>query len=50
MTLFDRLLLVLGVLCSYAAHLDAKEAHRHTHELACYVGAEELCQFHEVKP
>jgi hypothetical protein len=27
-------------------YYNATEAHRHTHELACYVQAADLCEFH----
>ncbi len=50
MTFLDRLILALGVMYSYLAYQNAVEAHRHTHELACHVGAKELCDFHEVEP
>jgi hypothetical protein len=30
-----------------SAAQNAMEAHRHTHELACHVGAVELCEYHE---
>lgn len=34
---------VLSLISAY----NSVEAHRHTHELACHVKAETLCQFHE---
>ena len=30
-----------------SASQNAMEAHRHAHELACHVGAVELCEYHE---
>ena len=30
-----------------SAAQNAMEAHLHTHELACHVGAIELCEYHE---
>ena len=30
-----------------SAAQNAMEAHLHTHELACHVGAVELCEYHE---
>jgi len=33
-----------------AARYEAQEAHRHTHEIACYVGAESLCSYHKDQP
>ena len=41
-------LLVWCVILAFLAHQNAGEAHRHTHELACHVGAAELCEYHEV--
>ena len=29
-----------------SAEYNAREAHRHAHELACHVGAVELCKYH----
>jgi hypothetical protein len=48
--LFTDFFLVFGTIFSYLAYQNAVEAHRHTHELACHVGAEELCLFHKVEP
>jgi hypothetical protein len=48
--LFTDFFLVFGAICSCLAYQNAAEAHRHTHELACHVGAEELCLFHKVEP
>jgi hypothetical protein len=48
--LFTDFFLVFGTIFSYLAYQNAVEAHRHTHELACHVGAKELCDFHEVEP
>jgi hypothetical protein len=36
------------VVLAFLAYQNAGEAHRHTHELACHVGAAELCEYHEV--
>lgn len=38
------------LLISWSAEIaaqNAMEAHRHAHELACHVGAVELCEYHE---
>lgn len=34
---------VLSIISAY----NSVEAHRHTHELACHVGDDDLCKFHE---
>jgi len=49
MTFLDRILVILICIFATLAAGNAKEAHRHTHELACHVGAVELCDYHEVK-
>lgn len=49
MTFLDRFICALAAVFAYMAHQNAGEAHRHTHELACHVGAVELCEYHEVK-
>lgn len=41
---------VIGWLMLFGAYYNAREAHRHAHELACHVGAAELCAFHEPQP
>jgi len=52
MTNSDRFMLfaALGaiLMMTYIANKNAVEAHRHAHELGCYVGADDLCLFHEV--
>ena len=40
-------MLVMIVLTSSDADRNARAAHRHAHELACAVGAVDLCKFHE---
>lgn len=50
MTGFDRFILILSAVIAYGAYKNAAEAHRHTHELACHVDAEDLCLFHKVHP
>ena len=47
MSAFDRMILVIIVVVTYAGYRNAIGAHRHTHELACHVGAVDLCKFHE---
>ena len=49
MTFIDRFVCVLAAVFAYAAYQNAAEAHRHTHELACHVGAVELCDYHEAE-
>jgi hypothetical protein len=49
MTFLDRFIFALAAAFAYAAYQNAKEAHRHTHELACHVGATELCDYHEAE-
>ncbi len=39
--------LLLIWLTAKRAAQNAMEAHRHAHELACHVGAIELCEYHE---
>lgn len=40
--------LMVGVLLlSVAADYNAREAHRHTHEIACKIGLTELCKSHD---
>jgi hypothetical protein len=43
-------LLITNIAIAESAAQNAVEAHSHTHELACHVGAKELCDFHEVEP
>lgn len=50
MTHFDRILLVAAVIFAISASENAKEAHRHAHELACHVGAADLCRYHGAAP
>ena len=40
------LMIMASVYFSYLSYLNAREAHRHTHELACHVGAAALCEYH----
>lgn len=40
-------MLILIWLTAESAAQNALEAHRHAHELACHIGAEELCGFNE---
>ena len=40
-------MIILTWLDASAAARNTLEAHRHTHELACAVGAVDLCKFHE---
>lgn len=40
-------ILLMIWLTAKSAALNAMEAHRHAHELACHVGAVELCEYHE---
>lgn len=47
MTWFDRFTLIFAAMMTLVAAQNAKEAHRHTHELACHVQADDLCKFHE---
>jgi len=49
MNFLDRFIGVLAAVFAYAAYQNAGEAHRHTHELACHVGATELCDYHEAE-
>lgn len=46
MTFPERFILTLGAIFAYLAYQNAVEAHRHTHELACHVQADDLCRFH----
>jgi hypothetical protein len=41
------LMLLLISWSAESAAQNAMEAHRHAHELACHVGAVELCEYHE---
>lgn len=41
------LMLLLISWSAGSASYNAMEAHRHAHELACHVGAVELCEYHE---
>ena len=41
------LLLILNWFTAESAAQNAMEAHRHTHELACHVQADDLCRYHE---
>ena len=41
------LLLSLVWFTAESAAQNAMEAHHHAHELACHVGATDLCEFHE---
>ena len=41
------LLLILNWFTAESAAQNAMEAHKHAHELACHVQANDLCQFHE---
>ena len=34
----------------WSASYNAREAHKHTHELACHVGASDLCDYHKETP
>lgn len=36
----------MAILLSFAVY-DAREAHRHAHELACHVGAVALCEYND---
>ena len=53
MTNFDRVVLfgALGAIwmMAYIANKNAVEAHRHAHELGCYVGADDLCLYYEAQ-
>lgn len=49
MTFIDRFVCVLAAVFAYGAYQNAKETHRHTHELACHVEAIELCDYHEAE-
>jgi hypothetical protein len=42
----DRLILIFAAVYAFIGNQNAVEAHRHAHELACHVGAEELCEYH----
>jgi hypothetical protein len=42
----DRLILIVAAVCAFIGNQNAVEAHRHAHELACHVGAKELCEYH----
>lgn len=46
MITLDRALLILIGLLAMSADYNSREAHRHMHELACHVHADELCSFH----
>jgi hypothetical protein len=37
------------VVLTFLGANNSREAHRHTHELACHVGATELCDYHEAE-
>ena len=47
MTFLDRVFLGVILLVAYAAYRNAQEAHAHTHEIACHVGAADLCGLHK---
>ena len=40
------LVAIFLITLGWMTHYNAREAHRHTHELACHVGADELCSWH----
>ena len=44
MNIFDRLILVLVAVLAARANDNAREAHRHLHEISCHVGAADLCK------
>jgi hypothetical protein len=46
---FTRIMATLAALFAYFSDQQAREAHKHTHELACAVGAADLCKFHEAQ-
>ena len=43
---FMKLLMIWCAVLALLTHHNAREAHRHTHELACHVGAAALCEYH----
>jgi hypothetical protein len=47
--LFVIFLLGANFIVALSASRNAREAHIHAHELACYVQAADLCKFYEVK-
>lgn len=40
---------ILSCVFAYLASQNSREAHKHTHELACAVGSADLCKWHEVR-
>lgn len=46
MTIWDRVLLVAILVWVIQASYESREAHVHTHELACAVGVQALCHYH----
>lgn len=47
MSALDRFILTLTCICAILASYNAGEAHRHAHELACYVQDPDLCAYHQ---
>ncbi len=47
--IFVVVMLTLIWFTAESAAQNAMEAHRHAHELACHIGAEDLCEFHEAR-
>lgn len=46
----ESLFRIAVIVMLFAAAYNAKEAHRHTHELACHLQADDLCRYHGVTP
>jgi len=47
--LFVIFMLGANITAALSASRNAREAHVHAHELACYVQDGDLCKFHEVE-
>lgn len=50
MNLVQFTVLMVATLFGYLAYENAKESHRHAHEIACALSYQPLCIFHEAQP
>ena len=47
MSFVDRVIIIIAALFSYESAHNSREAHRHSHELACAINHDALCKYHE---
>ncbi len=43
--MWEKLMLVLIAAIAWSSSYNAREAHNHAHEIACHVGADDLCEY-----